>query len=98
METYSKGTSTPGRATADLRKVRKDGEGVLVAQRNVVQAVVGKGAEGSNGSSLLTSSHGSGGDEHTGELAAEGTGLPQASGAVNEGLLFKLLVCFHLPL
>lgn len=83
---YSEGTSAPGGATANLGVIGKDVEGELVSEGNKVDAVVGQGADGSEGGGLLSSSLGAGGDEETGVLALEGTLLPKTASGVDEGL------------
>lgn len=85
-KTYSKGTGTPGRATADLRHVGKDAEGGLVAERHVDHAVVGQRGHGRKHGALLTTAHGGSGDEDTSVLAPVRTRLPLAAGLVPESL------------
>lgn len=82
----SKGTGTPGATTVDLLQVGQEREGGLVAQRHVEEAVVGEGAHGGNGSRLLATTEGTGGDEETGVLAPVATGSPDGAGLVPEGL------------
>ena len=85
-ETYSEGTSTPGRSTANLGDIGQDGESVLVSEGNEDETEVSKGAHGGDSSRLLTSSHGSSGDEQSSVLAGECTLLPQSTGGVDERL------------
>lgn len=84
MKTYGEGAGTPGAATTDLGVVAEEVEGGLVAERHVDDAVVSEGAHGGDSSALLSTTLSSGGDEETGVLAPEGTGLPLAAGAVPE--------------
>jgi len=81
-----KGTSTPGATTVNLVQVGEEREGGLVAQRNVDEAVVDKGAHGGQSSGLLTATRGSGGDEETSVLAVVATGGPDGAAGVPEGL------------
>lgn len=69
----------------DLAQVGQLSESVLVSQRDVDHAVVGKGAHGRDGSGLLTTAHGGSRDEHAGILAPEATGGPDAAGLIPEG-------------
>lgn len=80
------GTSTPGATTVDLAQAGQLGEGGLVAQRDVEEAVVSKGAHGSKGSGLLATTEGTGRDEETGILAPVATSGPDTTGLVPEGL------------
>lgn len=82
----SEGTGTPGATTVDLAEVGQLGEGGLVAQRDVEETVVSKGAHGSKGSGLLATTGGTGRDEETSILAPVATGSPDTSGLVPEGL------------
>lgn len=70
----------------DLLKVGKEGEGGLVTQRDVDEAVVSESAHGGNDGGLLTTTHGTGGNEDTGVLAPVATGGPDGAGLVPEGL------------
>lgn len=80
------GTSTPWAAAVDLAQVGQKREGVLVAQRNVGDAVVSQGAHGSKGSGLLTTTESAGGDEQTSVLAEVAAGSPDLARLVPEGL------------
>ena len=81
----SEGTGTPGATTVDLLKVGKLTEGGLVAQGNVDETVVSQSAHGSNGSRLLATTEGTGGDEETGILAPVTTRGPDTASLVPEG-------------
>lgn len=59
---------------------------MLVSEGNVDETVVGEGAHGGDRSRLLTSTHGSSGDEQSNVLAGESTLLPQGTSGVDEGL------------
>lgn len=82
----SEGTGTPGATSVDLLQVGQLTEGGLVTQRDVEETVVSEGAHGSNGSGLLTTTEGTGGDEKTGILAPVTTSGPDTTGLVPEGL------------
>lgn len=84
-KTYGEGTSTPSATTADLAVVTEEVECGLVAKRNVDDAVVGKGAHGSESSALLSTTLGAGRDEQASVLAPEAAGLPLTAGPVPEG-------------
>lgn len=70
----------------NLTQVGQLAENRLVAERDVDQAVVSKGAHGSKGSRLLATAQGGGRDEETGILAPVATGGPDAAGLVPESL------------
>lgn len=70
----------------DLVEVGQEGEGGLVAQRHVDQAMVSEGAHGSNGGRFLATAESTGGDEDTGMLTPVATGGPDRAGLVPEGL------------
>jgi hypothetical protein len=78
-------SSAPGRATADFRVIGEEGKGGLVAQWDEDYTVVSHGGHGCDGSALLTSTLGPGGDEHTGVFAPQASGLPETTGLVPEG-------------
>lgn len=80
------GACAPGATTVNLIEVGQEAEGILVAQRNVNETVVGEGAHGGQSSGLLTTTGGTGGDEETGVLAIVATGGPDGAGLVPEGL------------
>lgn len=80
------GTSTPGATTVNLVEVGEEGEGILVTQRDVDEAVVGEGAHGGNRSGLLATTGTSSGDEDTSVLAPEATSGPDGAGSIPEGL------------
>lgn len=80
------GASAPWRATVDLLKVAQQSAGVLVAQWNVDQTVVGEGGHGVGSSHFLATAWGAGGDEDGCELAVESALAPKAAGGINEGL------------
>lgn len=84
--THSEGTGTPGATTVNLVEVGQEGECGLVAERNVDETVVGEGAHGGDGSGLLATTGGTGGDEETGVLAPVAAGSPDGAGLVPEGL------------
>lgn len=81
-----KGAGTPGRATVDLAQVGQLGEGLGVAERNKVNAVVGEGGQGGEGGRLLAAAEGAGRDEDAGLLAPVATGGPDLASLVPEGL------------
>ena len=83
---YSKGTSAPWATTTDLVQVCELREGILVAERNVDDAVMSEGAEGGDDSALLATTLGTAGHEDANVLAVEGATSPLAAGAVPEGL------------
>lgn len=85
-QAYSEGTSTPGAATVDLLEVGKEGEGGLVTQRDVDEAVVGESAHGGNDGRLLATARGTSGNEDTSILAPVAAGGPDGAGLVPEGL------------
>lgn len=70
----------------DLLQVGELREDGLVAERDVDEAVVGEGAHGGNGSRLLATTEGTGGNEETGVLAPIATRGPDTTGPVPEGL------------
>lgn len=84
--TYSVGTGTPGATTVNLLEIGHEGEGVLVAQRDVDETVVGEGAHGGQSSALLATTGGTSGDEETSVLAPVATGSPDGAGLVPECL------------
>jgi len=84
-ETYGEGTSAPSAATTNLAVVAEEVEGGLVAERNVDDAVVGKGAHGSERSALLSTALGAGRHKQASVLAPEATSLPLLAGVVPEG-------------
>ena len=84
--TTREGTSTPRASTVDLLQVGQHGEGSLVTQGHVDETVVHKRAHAGNGSSLLATSHGSGGNEDTGVFTPEAALLPLLARLVPEGL------------
>lgn len=86
IRTYSEGTGTPGTTAVDLLEVGELTEGGLVAQRDVEETVVSKGAHGTESSRLLATTESASGDEQTGVLAPEATSGPDATGTVPEGL------------
>ena len=81
-----KGTSTPGATTVNLVEVGKEGEGGLVAQRDVNEAVVGEGAHGGDSSGLLATTGGTSGNEDTGVLAPVAASGPDRASGIPEGL------------
>lgn len=84
--TAGEGTGTPGASTVDLGQVSELGERLGVAEGNVDDAVVGERGQSSDGSRLLTTTQGAGGDEDTTELAVEATSSPLSASAVPESL------------
>jgi hypothetical protein len=80
------GTSTPGATTVDLLKVGHLGESVGVTEGHVDDTVVSKSRHSSNGSGLLTTTEGAGGDEETSHLAVVATAGPLSTSAVPESL------------
>ena len=82
----SESTGAPGGAASDLRQVGEDGEGVLVSEGDVNEAMVGESGHGSEGCRLLAAAHGAGGDEEAGKLAVEATLGPLAASSIPEGL------------
>lgn len=72
--------------TVDLVQVGQEREGVLVAERNEENTVVGQGGEGGVDSHFLTPTKCTGGNEDTGVLATKGTLGPETTGGVPEGL------------
>lgn len=83
---YSKSTSTPSATAVDLLQVGEHREDGLVAERDVDEAVVGEGAHGGNGSRLLATTKGTGGNKETGVLAPVAARGPDTTGPVPEGL------------
>jgi hypothetical protein len=83
---YSKSSSTPWRATADLRKVGELCKSSLVSQRDVDDTVMSQRRHGCNGRALLSATWGTSGDEDTGILAPVGAGGPLATGGIPESL------------
>jgi hypothetical protein len=84
--TGGKGTSAPRRTTVDLIEVGEVGECVLVAEGNVDEAVVSKGAHGGDAGRLLATTLGAGADEQTGVLAPVGAVGPLLARVVKESL------------
>jgi hypothetical protein len=84
--TGGEGTSAPRRATVDLIEVGQVGECVLVAEGNVDEAVVSKGAHGGDAGRLLATTLGAGADEQTGVLAPVGAVGPLLARVVKESL------------
>ena len=70
----------------DLGEVGQLGKAMLVAQRNVDEAVVSEGAHGGNSSGLLTTTESTGGDEQTSVLARVATSGPDGARGIPEGL------------
>lgn len=84
MKTYSKGTGTPWRTTTDLGERGKEGEGVLVSERNVDDSVMGEGRDRVESSNFLPTTLPTGGNEKTGVFPRESTGSPETTGGVDE--------------
>ncbi len=84
--TSREGTSAPGAAATDLRKIRKDGECSLVAEGHVDEAVMSQRRHGRNGCAFLTTTLGARRDEQAGVLSPVSSGLPLVSGLVPERL------------
>jgi len=82
----SEAARAPRRATMDLTEVSELLEGVGVAKGNENQAVVDEGGHDAKVGALLTTTCASRRDEGTHEFACEGTGLPELSGGIPEGL------------
>jgi len=72
--------------TADFFNVGENGEGVLVAERDVDEAVVGEGGHGRDDGALLSTTRRAGGHEYTRKLAVEGARRPEAAGSIPERL------------
>lgn len=83
-ESYSKGTGTPWRTTADLSDVGKEWEGMLVSERNIDDSVVSESRERVESSDLLPTTLPTGRDEETGVFAGESTGSPKTTSGIDE--------------
>ena len=70
----------------DLIQVGQEREGGLVPEGNEEDTVVGQGRESGVDSHFLSSTKGTGGNEDTGVLAAEGTLGPESTSGIPEGL------------
>jgi len=82
----SEGTGAPSTATANLREISQDTEGLGVTEGDIDEAVVSEGGDSVLSSGLLTTTLGGGRDEDTGHLAPETTRSPLLASLVPESL------------
>lgn len=75
------------RTTMDLGQVGQLREGVLVPERDVDEAVVGKGGECVGDGDFLSTTLCAGGDEDTAHLASKSGFAPEWTSCVPEGLV-----------
>lgn len=83
-KSYSKGTGTPWRTTADLSDIGKEREGMLVSEWNIDDSVVSESRDRVESSDLLPTTLATGRDEETSVFARKSTRSPETTSGIDE--------------